>query len=179
MRGASRGDPECGARRGVSRLRLATAGSRGPGSRPPGITTWLRGARCTDPEEMPEMEARPPAQNRHGGAPSGARPDRKGRRAPRRVPGLPRHGGPTGCRCTRASVGAPPPLIGVANRQSEWGVASREEQRERRNEKERFFVGWAKAHAEQRTAAPQTRSRAPCPRGRAIERADGVGTALR
>src|SRR6476469_10224048 len=31
--------------------------------------TWLRGARCTDPEAMPEMEARPPAENRHGGAP--------------------------------------------------------------------------------------------------------------
>src|SRR5712691_9265574 len=36
--------------------------------------TWPRGARCTDPEEMPEMEARAPAQNRHGGAPRGARP---------------------------------------------------------------------------------------------------------
>src|SRR6266508_2101500 len=23
----------------------------GPGSRPPGTTTWLRGARCTDPED--------------------------------------------------------------------------------------------------------------------------------
>ena len=23
------------------------------------MTTWLRGARCTDPEAMPEMEARP------------------------------------------------------------------------------------------------------------------------
>ena len=30
--------------------------------------------RCTDPEEMPEMEARPPAENRHGGAPRGERP---------------------------------------------------------------------------------------------------------
>ena len=37
-------------------------------------TTWLRGARCTDPEAMPEMEARPPAENRHGGAPRGERP---------------------------------------------------------------------------------------------------------
>ena len=36
--------------------------------------TWLRGARCTDPEAMPEMEARPPAENRHGGAPRGERP---------------------------------------------------------------------------------------------------------
>jgi hypothetical protein len=45
-----------------------------PGHRPPGMTTWLRGARCTDPEAMPEMEARPPAENRHGGAPRGERP---------------------------------------------------------------------------------------------------------
>src|ERR1700704_5549013 len=62
----------------------------------------------------------------------------QGTQAPRRVPGLPRHGGPTGCRCTRASVGAPPPLIGVANRQSEWGVASKKEGGERRNERKSF-----------------------------------------
>src|SRR5262245_31740314 len=53
----------------------------GSGPRPPGITTWLRGARCTDPEEMPEKEARPPAQNRHGGAPRGERVPLDARRA--------------------------------------------------------------------------------------------------
>ena len=63
-----------GAGSGVLRLRLVTADSGGPGHRPPGMMTWLRGARCTDPEEMPEMEARPPAENRHGGAPRGERP---------------------------------------------------------------------------------------------------------
>src|SRR3954453_17236452 len=63
-----------GAGSGVLRPRLVTAGSGGPGHRPPGMTTWLRGARCTDPEAMPEMEARPPAENRHGGAPRGERP---------------------------------------------------------------------------------------------------------
>src|SRR4051812_811263 len=63
-----------GAGSGVLRPRLVTAGSGGPGHRPPGKTTWLRGARCTDPEAMPEMEARPPAENRHGGAPRGERP---------------------------------------------------------------------------------------------------------
>ena len=73
--GASSGDgPEGGAGSGVLRLRLVTADSGGPGHRPPGMTTWLRGARCTDPEAMPEMEARPPAENRHGGAPRGERP---------------------------------------------------------------------------------------------------------
>src|SRR3954454_2566232 len=71
---SSRDDPEGGAGSGVLRPRLVTAGSRGPGHRPPGMTTWLRGARYTDPEAMPEMEARPPAKNRHGGAPRGERP---------------------------------------------------------------------------------------------------------
>src|SRR4051794_23050694 len=33
-----------GARSGVLRTRLVTAGSGGPGHRPPGTTTWLRGA---------------------------------------------------------------------------------------------------------------------------------------
>ena len=73
-RGVSGDDPEGGAGSGVLRPRLVTAGSGGPGHRPPGMTTWLRGARCTDPEAMPEMEARPPAENRHGGAPRGERP---------------------------------------------------------------------------------------------------------
>src|SRR3982074_1537318 len=71
---SSRDDPEGGGGSGVPRLRLVTAGSGGPGHRPPGMTTWLRGARCTNPEEMPEMEARPPAEKRAGGAPRGERP---------------------------------------------------------------------------------------------------------
>src|SRR5215510_2683934 len=62
----------------AARNRLAPGGS---GPRPPGTTTWLRGARCTDPEEMPEKEARPPAQNRHGGAPRGERVPLDARRA--------------------------------------------------------------------------------------------------
>jgi hypothetical protein len=45
----------------ASSLRLVTAVSGGWVTRPPGTTTWLRGARCTDPEAMPEMEARDPA----------------------------------------------------------------------------------------------------------------------
>src|SRR3981081_2925977 len=74
MRGVSGDDPEGGAGSGVPRPRLVTAGSGGPGHRPPGIRTWLRGARCTDPEAMPEMEARPAGENRHGGATRGERP---------------------------------------------------------------------------------------------------------
>src|SRR6266700_2116106 len=64
---AERGVASCG---GGSQL-LAPGG---PGPRPPGTTTWLRGARCTDPEAMPETEARPRVKNRHGGAPRGERP---------------------------------------------------------------------------------------------------------
>src|SRR6266540_1317713 len=58
--------------------------SGGPGPRPPGTTTWLRGARCTDPEgKCPPLHGGgrrrrrkrgPEAQNRHGGAPRGERP---------------------------------------------------------------------------------------------------------
>src|SRR5262245_22907727 len=62
----------------AARNRLAPGGS---GPRPLGTTTWLRGARSTDPEEMPEKEARPPAQNRHGGAPRGERVPLDARRA--------------------------------------------------------------------------------------------------
>src|SRR5713226_654196 len=62
----------------------------GPGPRPPGTRTWPRGARATDPEAMPETEARPPAQNRHGGAPRGARPP-LGTRGASQAPGVPRH----------------------------------------------------------------------------------------
>src|SRR5262245_45024373 len=62
----------------AARNRSAPGGS---GPRPPGTTTWLRGARSTDPEEMPEKEARPPAQNRHGGAPRGERVPLDARRA--------------------------------------------------------------------------------------------------
>src|SRR5215510_1071373 len=62
----------------AARNRLAPGGS---GPRPPGTTTWLREARSTDPEEMPEKEARPPAQNRHGGAPRGERVPPDARRA--------------------------------------------------------------------------------------------------
>ena len=83
-RGVSGDGPVGGARRSVPRLRLVTAAPGGPGPRPPGTMTWPRGARCTDPEEMPEMEARAPAKNRHGGAPRGARPPAGDDKAPRK-----------------------------------------------------------------------------------------------
>jgi hypothetical protein len=51
MRGVSGDDPEGGAGSGVLRRRLVTVCPGRPGTpRPPGTTTWLRGARCTDPE---------------------------------------------------------------------------------------------------------------------------------
>src|SRR5262249_21656786 len=92
----------------------------GPGSRPPGTTTWLRGARCTDPEAMPETEARPRVKNRHGGAPRGERPAlwdarRLARRLACRVMCT-----PNGCRCTRTTLGAPPtPRFGVREAKSQ------------------------------------------------------------
>src|SRR5439155_24046377 len=52
-------DPEDGARSGVPRQAARNRSLReAPGPRPPGTTTWLRGVRCTDPEQMPEKEAR-------------------------------------------------------------------------------------------------------------------------
>ena len=39
---------------------------------------------------IPQTEVRPPAKNRHGGAPRGARPSVEGRKALRSAPGLPR-----------------------------------------------------------------------------------------
>ena len=57
---------------------------------------------------IPQTEARPPAKNRHGGAPKGARPTLldAGRLASARAHRVMVR--PTGCRCTRAPVGAPP-----------------------------------------------------------------------
>src|SRR5258708_5000360 len=73
------------------------------------MTTRLRGARCTDPEAMPEVEARAPAGNRHGGARRGERPASwdaprpagRGSVAPR-----------TRDNNTSAPVGAPPAPLG-------------------------------------------------------------------
>src|SRR3981081_1763186 len=121
-RGVSGDDPEGGAGSGVPRLRLVTAGSGGPGHRPPGITTWLRGARCTDPEGRPEMEARPPAENRHGGAPRGERPASWD--APRLTSAevAPRKRDNN----TSAPVGAPPaPLLGWVRRDKDKPGAER------------------------------------------------------
>src|SRR5438034_11333006 len=64
------------AERGVASRggRLVTARLGSPGSRPPGTTTWLRGARCTDRGSCRRRKRGPEAQNRHGGAPRGERP---------------------------------------------------------------------------------------------------------
>jgi hypothetical protein len=75
LRACSRDDPECGARCGVPRRRLVTVVPGGTGPRPPGTTTWLRGARCTDSGgNAGDGSADPGAKNRHGGAPGGVRP---------------------------------------------------------------------------------------------------------
>src|SRR4030088_3374512 len=66
--------------------------SGGLGPRPPGTTTWLRGASLhgSGREKLPEREPRPQTQNPHGGAPKGARPASWDAGAPRKRPGPPR-----------------------------------------------------------------------------------------
>src|SRR5262245_31173241 len=99
-----------GARCGVLRLRLVTAPRevRGPARQALRLGCEELAARAA--EEMLQTEARPPAINRHGGAPKGARPTLldAGRLASARTRRVMVR--PTGCRCTRAPIGAPPPL---------------------------------------------------------------------
>jgi hypothetical protein len=75
---------------------------------------------------MPQTEARPPATNRHGGAPKGARPTLldAGRFASARACSV--IACPTGCRCTRAPVGAPPTPQGGNSIQHPGAIAPRE-----------------------------------------------------
>src|SRR5262249_3601347 len=121
-RSCSRDDPEGGARRGVLRRRLVTVRPGGSGPRPPGTTTWLRGARCNrSGANAGERSAAPGAQNRHGGAPRGERPAswdarRLARRLVRRVMACPPGASPS----TRTFLGAPPtPRFGVSEGKSQ------------------------------------------------------------
>src|SRR6266568_9043642 len=83
-----------------------------PGPRPPGTTTWLRGARCTDPAQMPEKEAR-------DRSPKSPRWSAERRASPRDARRLARRlacrvtARPTGARAPERYLGAPPPLIRV------------------------------------------------------------------
>src|ERR1700730_14671908 len=121
LRGVSGDDPEGGARRGVLRRRLVTVRLGRQGPRPPGTTTWVRGARCArSGANAGEESAAPGAQNRHGGAPRGERPAswdarRLARRLAYRV--MIR---PTGVPLsTRTFLGAPPtPRFGVG--EAKW-----------------------------------------------------------
>src|SRR3981081_1070326 len=131
-RGASsRQEPEGGGGGGVPRPRLVAVVSGGWVPRPPGTTTWLRGARCTDPEAMPEKEARDPAENRHGGAPRGAPPSSKGGRHPAGclarsvIAGLP------GAAAPGAFVGAPSGWRTKRSGEGETGKKEKEGRRER------------------------------------------------
>jgi hypothetical protein len=75
---------------------------------------------------IPQTEARPPAKNRHGGAPKGARPASwdAGRFASARTCRVMVR--PTGCRCTRAPLGAPPTLRGGNRFHHPGAIAPRE-----------------------------------------------------
>jgi hypothetical protein len=96
----------------------------GPGSRPPGTTTWLRGARCTDPGHAGDGSAapgeKPPrwSAERRASRVTGRKAPRK-RLAYRVISAFTRvcdaHDTPNGCRCTRTFLGAPPtPRFGVS-----------------------------------------------------------------
>src|SRR5262249_31353640 len=84
MRGVSGDDPEGGAGSGVLRRRLVTAGPGRPGTPPArhydlAARSSLHGSGRQLPAVIgrrapKETEARPEAQNRHGGAPRGERP---------------------------------------------------------------------------------------------------------
>src|SRR5712692_860772 len=133
MRGVSGDSPEGGARLGVPRLRLVTAGSGGAETARRALRPVLRGARCTHLRRQCPPSPRlwracslarrsfseggcrrrkrgPEAENRQGGAPRGARPSAEGRKAPRKRLACRVMCRPDGCRCTRAPVGAPSPL---------------------------------------------------------------------
>src|SRR6516164_2529791 len=86
-RGVSRDDPEGGARRGVLRRRLITVRPGRQGPRPPGTTTWLRGARCTDPKANARRCMAAGAEGDGSAA-----PEPKTATVERREASVPRHG---------------------------------------------------------------------------------------
>src|SRR5262249_21803848 len=143
----------------------------GPGSRPPGTTTWLRGARCTDPEIMPETEARP-----RGPKPPRWSAERRasrvmGRKAPRKRLARRVMAWPTRVSTsTRPFLSAPPPpSFGVSDAKSQTPGAENAPR-----ERDGLFdiVRWVErdavlilmsahrraAHFKKSQAAPRTRS---------------------
>src|ERR1700730_7836037 len=105
----SRDDREGGGGNGVPRLRLVTAASGGSGN-PPARHYDLaaRSIAARIRRKCRRWKRGTQTQNRHGGAPKGARPASWDAGTPAGVPDPQRHCGSTGCRCTRAPVGAPP-----------------------------------------------------------------------
>src|SRR5947199_5996054 len=80
----------------------------------------------TDPDASPVREARPRAQNRHGGAPRGERPSHKGRKAPHKRLACPKHAERVPRTSARTSLGAPPtPHSGCAKRKTKPGRRKR------------------------------------------------------
>src|SRR6266446_4963539 len=131
IEGVSGDDPEGGAGSGVLRRRLVTVRPGRQGPRPPGTTTWVRGARCTDPEgKCPPLYGGGRRRRRKRG-PGSPKPPRwsaerrasrvMGRKAPRKR--LVRR--VTACRTgvppsTRTFLGAPPtPRFGVSEAKSQ------------------------------------------------------------
>ena len=118
---------EDGARSGVPRR---AAGNRSPWEAPDPARRAL-GPGCeelavTDPDASPVREARPRAQNRHGGAPRGERPSHKGRKAPHKRLACPNT--PNGCFArapVRLSVLRPPLIPGERSEKQNPGAKTR------------------------------------------------------
>src|SRR5439155_19677954 len=98
------------------------AGNRSPREAPDGCEELA----VTDPDASPVREARPRAQNRHGGAPRGERPSHKGRKAPHKRLACPNT--PNGCFArapVRLSVLRPPLIPGERSEKQNPGAKTR------------------------------------------------------
>ena len=107
------------AERGVASrgLRLVTLAPGGPGPRPPGTTTWPRGARSTDPEAMPETTSAAPGQKSPRWSAERRASSRWRAQGASQAPGVPRKSASldalrhaAGAAAPERRLGAPPPL---------------------------------------------------------------------
>src|SRR5712691_5255167 len=153
MRGVSGDSPEGGARLGVPRLRLVTAGSGGAETARRALRPVLRGARCTHLRRQCPPSPRlwracslarrsfseggcrrrkrgPEAENRQGGAPRGARPSAEGRKAPRKRLACRVMCRPTGADAPVRLSALRPPLVGVSEGRSQTPGANAPRERD-------------------------------------------------
>ena len=130
LRACSRDDPECGARRGVLRRRLATACPGRPGKSPARhydlagrSSLHGSGGNAGDGSAAPGEKSPRWSAERRASRVMGRKAPRK-RLAYRVISAFTRvfdaHDTPNGCRCTRTFLGAPPtPRFGVGEAKSQ------------------------------------------------------------